>query len=220
MFRLSEGEIGSLLRQPESGMGYQVVDALTTDSRTKRGIVYNAELLTLDENRLSDRMIMLTKTVSEALRTASSTAGEFRALTVVHDARTTRLAKQESKTAGGADTAAEQKTKDGDAFYRFSAFANDRRVTAENGLLPGTYATTKEDGDKVKTGRDAVERYALPNDDPASYRFTIKPLKDTTVQKGIVQPANNHQGGGVEVIFTTGTTKNTVTQPPVKLPDA
>ncbi|MDZ4783465.1 MAG: hypothetical protein SGJ19_24735, partial [Planctomycetia bacterium] len=130
MYKLSEGETGSLLRQPESGMGYQVVEAVTTEYRTKRGIVYNAELLTLDENRLGDRIVMLTKTVSEALRTASSTAGQFRALTVVHDARTTVLAKQEATTAGGADAADEQKTKDGDAFHRFSAFANDRRVTA------------------------------------------------------------------------------------------
>jgi hypothetical protein len=32
----------------------------------------------------------------------------------------------------------------------------------------------------VKTGKQAVVRYALPNPDPASYRFTIKPTKDQT----------------------------------------
>lgn len=111
------------------------------------------------------------------------------------------------------------RTKDGEKFYRFSAFRNDHRVTATNGLLPGSYATTEADGSLVTTGAEAVERYALPNDDPASYRFTIKPLKDTTIKKGIVEPANNHHGGGVEVIFTEGTTKDTVTQPPAKLPD-
>ena len=111
------------------------------------------------------------------------------------------------------------RTKDDEKFYRFSAFKNDRRVTPDNGLLPDSYATTEADGDLVKTGTEAVERYALPNDAPASYRFTINPLKDTAIKKGIVQPANNHQGGGVEVIFTEGTTKDTVTQPPAKLPD-
>ena len=104
-------------------------------------------------------------------------------------------------------------------FCRFSAFENDRRITPDRGLFPGTYATTKEDGDKVKTGKEAVERYALQNPDPASYRFTIKPKKDTKLKGGIVQPANGHQGGGVEVIFTEGTQKNTVTVPPTKLPD-
>ena len=110
-------------------------------------------------------------------------------------------------------------TKEGDVFYRFSAFENDRRVTPEKRLLPGTYATTKEDGDKVKTGKEAVERYALPNPGPASYRFTIKPKKDTKLKGGIVQPANGHHGGGVEVIFTEGTQKDTVTVPPTELHD-
>jgi hypothetical protein len=200
-------------------MGYQVVDAVTTDYKTKRGVVYNAELLTLDENQQSDRAIMLTKSVAEALRTASSTVGKFRSLTVVRDSRTTVLSKREARVAGGATEVEVEKTKEGEKFYRFSAFANDRRVTSEDSLLPGTYGTTEEDGNKVRTGKEAVERYALPNDDPASYRFTIKPQKDTKIQRGIVQPANSHQGGGVEVIFTDGTTKDTVTQPPTKLPD-
>jgi hypothetical protein len=126
---------------------------------------------------------------------------------------------RKAKATGGASDADAEKTKDGERFYRFSAFANDRRVTPTNGLLPDSYATTEADGNLVKTGSDAVERYALPNDDPASYRFSIKPLKDTEIKKGIVQPANNHKGGGVEVIFTQGTTKETVTQPPAKLPD-
>lgn len=38
------------------------------------------------------------------------------------------------------------------------------------------------------------------------YRFKVSPLKDTKVQRGIVQPANGHKGGGAEVIFTDGTT--------------
>jgi hypothetical protein len=175
-------------------MGYQVVDAATFNGTTKRGVAYNAELLTLDGDRYRDKLIMLTTPISEALRTAD-------------EAR------------GGASEAGVVKTNDGDRFYRFSAFANDRRVTADNGLLPDTFATTEEDGAKVKTGNEAVERYALPNNDPASYRFKIAPLKDTAIKKGVVQPANGHQGGGIEVIFSAGTTKNTVAQPPTKLPD-
>ncbi len=219
MYRLNLDEARSLLGQPESGMGYQVVDAVTTDYKTKRGVVYNAELLKLDEDRHSDRIVMLTKSAAEALKTANTSVGQFRSLAVVRDSRTTVLSKREAKVAGGASEGEVEKTKEGEKFYRFSAFANDRRVTADNRLSPGSYATTEEDGNKVKTGKEAVERYALPNDDPASYRFTIKPLKETTIQMGIVQPANGHQGGGVEVIFTDGTTKGTVTQPPTKLPD-
>ena len=219
MYRLSEDHLRSLLRQPESGMGFQVVDAVTADHVTKRGIVLNAELLLLDEDARSDRLILLTKTRGETLRTASSAAGRFRSLSVVRDHRTTVLSVRAAKAAGGASEADVEKTKEGEKFYRFSAFEKDHRITSDRGLLPDTYATTKEDGDKVNTGKEAVERYALPNDVPASYRFSIGPLKDTRIRKGIVQQANDHPGGGVEVIFVDGTTRDTVTLPPTKLPD-
>jgi hypothetical protein len=96
---------------------------------------------------------------------------------------------------------------------------NDRRVTADKGLLPGTYATTEADGKNIKTGKDAVARYALPNSDPASYVYTIWPKKETEIQRGTVEPTNGQPGGGVEVIFTNGTTAATVTLPPDKIPD-
>ena len=104
-------------------------------------------------------------------------------------------------------------------FKRFSAYANDRRVTPGKGLTPGTFATTKEDADaNVKTGADAVARYALPNSKPASNVFTITPAKDSEVKRGTAQPANNQPGGGVEVIFVKGLPDGTVTGP-VTIPD-
>ena len=59
-------------------MGYQVVDATTTDYKTKRGIVYNAELLTLDKDRNRDRVIMLTKSVTEVPRAADTASGAIK----------------------------------------------------------------------------------------------------------------------------------------------
>jgi hypothetical protein len=107
----------------------------------------------------------------------------------------------------------------GEIFKRFSAYANDRRVTAGKGLQPGTFATTKADADaNIKTGTDAVQRYALPNSKPASNVFTITPPKDTDVKRGTAQPANNQPGGGVEVIFVNGSPDGTVTGP-VTIPD-
>lgn len=107
----------------------------------------------------------------------------------------------------------------GEAFKRFSAFANDRRVTAKMGLLAGTFATTKEDAEaNVKTGADAVIRYALPSSAPASNVFTIAPPFDTDLKRGTTQPANNQVGGGVEVIFINGSPDGTVTGP-AKIPD-
>lgn len=100
----------------------------------------------------------------------------------------------------------------GEVFKRFSAYADDRRVTQGKGLTPGTFATTKEDADaNVRTGTDAVSRYALPNPKPASNRFTITPAQDTDLQRGTAQPAYNQPGGGVEVIFVNGLPDGTVT---------
>ncbi len=86
-------------------------------------------------------------------------------------------------------------TAPGSVFMRFTAYLNDRRITPERGLLPGTYATTEEDARVATTGEQAVERYALPNPVPAVYRFRIDPKPGTSHQAGIVQPAYGHVGG-------------------------
>jgi hypothetical protein len=110
-------------------------------------------------------------------------------------------------------------TIESEVFKRFSAFKDDRRVTAGKGLTAGTFATTKEDADvHIKTGTDAVKRYALENKTPASNVFTIKPPKETNLQRGIVEPAYGEPGGGVEVIFVKGSPDGTVTGPDV-IPD-
>src|SRR5207245_1474422 len=102
-----------------------------------------------------------------------------------------------------------KKTKQDDVFMRFTAYKNDRRITANNGLLPGTYATTDADSRNVKTGEQAVERYALPDPKPAKYRFRVVPTKNTEYREGTVQPAYGHKGGGVEVLFDQGTSDST-----------
>ena len=58
---------------------------------------------------------------------------------------------------------------------------------------------------------EAVARYALPNPKPAVYVFTVKPLKDTPIQRGIVEPEFGQPGKGVEVLFCDGTAPKTVT---------
>lgn len=82
-------------------------------------------------------------------------------------------------------------------------------------MQPGTFATTAEDAEHVKTGRDAVIRYALENKKSANKRFTITPATDTRLQRGIVQPAYGEPGGGVEVIFVDGTCDYSVSAPDI-----
>jgi hypothetical protein len=106
-------------------------------------------------------------------------------------------------------------TASGEDFMRFSAYENDIRITEKRGLTPGTFGTTAEDGRTVKTGREAVARYALENKKSANKRFTITPPKDTEIRQGIVAPAYGEPGGGVEVIFVNGTPDATVSQPDI-----
>lgn len=137
--------------------------------------------------------------------------------------RTTLLAEAENFSLCAKSAAAESApitfTVDNEVFKRFSAYANDFRITLGKGLTPGTFATTKQDADAhVRTGTDAVARYALPNSKPASNVFTISPAKDSEVKRGTAQAANNQPGGGEEVIFVQGLPDGTVSGP-TTIPD-
>ena len=60
-----------------------------------------------------------------------------------------------------------------------------------------------------KTINDPVDRYALPNDEEIKWSFYIKPKTVDILQRGIVQPAFDHAGGGIECYFIYGTSKET-----------
>jgi len=222
MLKLAGALTQSLLAQPESGMGYQIVEAMTVSKQPRRGIAYNAELLLFEDE---PRRVLLSASYERLLESAQASTGEITSLRVIQRPPTpSALAGvRESSTAYGKHTgpakdAPYEKTKTGDVFKRFSAYRNDRRVQADGSLSPGSYATTEADAKNVKTGAEAVARYALPNPEPASYKFTIRPNKDTVIQYGIAQPAYGQPGGGVEVLFEKGTQPQTVTGPE-KIPD-
>ncbi len=141
------------------------------------------------------------------VRLLSQASAEYRAFRV-GEARGTYAVK-----GGPAKEAPVAATKPGEIFKRFSAYENDRRIRADGSLEPGTFATTEEDARQVRTGKEAVARYALPNPEPAVNVFTIRPVASTPIQYGIAQPAYGQPGGGVEVIFTNGTSARTVTGP-------
>jgi hypothetical protein len=211
-----------LLNQHESGMGYQIVEATTFDNKIKRGIAYNAELLLFEEE---PRRMFRTATFAQLLNEAKISTEEIRSLQVVTNTASAspafvlrEAASSYVRKAMPAKDAPIEKTKEKEVFKRFTAYEKDNRITSDGKLLPGTYATTEEDAKKAPTGKAAVARYALPNPKPASNVWTIKPWKDTLIQYGIVEPANDQPGGGVEVIFTKGTNPGTVTGPE-KIPD-
>jgi hypothetical protein len=76
MLRLTQEHRDHLLNRPESGMGYQFVEATLPDNRTKRGVAYNAELLLFED----EPRILLRTDCKTILRTAKSAAGEIKSL--------------------------------------------------------------------------------------------------------------------------------------------
>lgn len=94
-------------------------------------------------------------------------------------------------------------TKEEEKFIRLSAYQEDMRITADGGLNAGTYATTPNDIRVTPSGLAAVGRYALPNRQPAIYKFEITPPPNTPIYFGTVKPNYGMCGGGVEVFFPT-----------------
>ena len=217
-------------------MGYQFVEVVTGVSVTRAGREFVVEGMTLAKGEqwkkgvaLNAELLILEDELHEGL-----TAGNYKQLlasatkaeNVVKKLRVRSFAPEQQavaqlrddavtygKKAQRAADAPQEKTSAREIFKRFTAFENDRRITADHGLSPGTYATTEADAKNVKTGLEAVARYALPNPKSAIYVFTVKPLKDTPIQRGNVQPDFGQPGGGVEVLFGGGTAANTVTGP-------
>jgi hypothetical protein len=219
----------SLINRAEYGMGYQKVVATLDTGGQEKGIVANAQVFMNDAELASHEMFENWEMILEEARKSRRSVVEVQLIPrsaeslrgirrVAIHAKKALL--QESLAAiGPAKDAPVTLTIEGEVFKRFSAYKNDRRVTAGKGLTAGTFATTKEDADAyVKTGTDAVKRYALENKTPASNVFTINPPKETNLQRGIVEPAYAEPGGGVEVIFVKGSPDGTVTGPDV-IPD-
>lgn len=211
-YKLSNDQIGYLISQPETGMGYQYVEA-NIYPNSEKGVVLNAEVF-IPKSKIEKIMGRRYLTYSAILKEAES-PGLVRDLRVISRSS---LHLGESKffaaaAKGPASEAEISETKEDEVFKRFSAYINDHRITEDGGLVPGTYATTEEDAKNVGTGSEATERYALPSDEPAIYVFTVKPPRRTKIRSGIVEPANGKRGGGVEVIFEEGSPEDTVTGP-------
>ena len=216
MIKLATSLVEKLLNQPESGMGYQLVEVSTTRSERKTGIAYNADLVLLE-----GEVRTMSKSAYESLyKGARSSLGKIADIRVLPRPIRHALVMEKSTSGkrGAAQDAPIETVENGEVFQRFSAYANDRRVASDKSLLPGTYATTEADARFVRTGADAVARYALPNLEPASYVFTSKPYARTEVQRGTVAPGYGQPGGGIEVIFPKGTQALTTTGP-IKIPD-
>lgn len=215
-------------------MGYQKAVVTLNSGGTENGFIFNAELFVKTGEWSRPTMFNWDSAIAEARRT-SLVISEIRIVPRTFESMkgVRRVSVANSKSAlasemrtfsaasytGAAIDADISFSLDGEMFNRFSAYANDRRITARMGVRAGTFATTKEDADAhIKTGTDAVSRYALENKTPASNKFTIAPPGGTELKCGIAQPAFGETGGGVEVLFIRDSPDYIVTGPE-KIPD-
>jgi hypothetical protein len=209
-----------LVKSPETGMGYQVIAATRKNKYpNERFIVYNSELiLDFDSNFKSYRSQILTEGYSSIYNKVSYLDLENIRILQKNDIKETRNISEsnlESKLRKSGGKGAKENPKiiatGEDYFVRLSAFENDKRIDFEKKCLKsGAYTTTLYDyAACFKTNDDPIDRYALPNNDKVRWAFFVKPKKGELYQEGIVQPAFEHEGGGIEDYFEDGTSPDT-----------
>jgi hypothetical protein len=217
-----------LLRLPETGMGFQLVDA-TFWGVQKELLVFNAAIA-LDLSVLNlERPI--------GVDVAALLRNEARIVAALNSAITTMVAapgprnfRLRASRIGSVPASSTAVTPSAlvkhvtlstvRAFHRFSAFSPDRRVDPKTGdFLPGTYAAPSSEVPFVPTGFAAVGRFALPNTAPASHHYVMQAAAGTVVSFGTVAPAFSQAGGGVEAFFPTGATNQPPSAAPSRLAD-
>lgn len=226
IFRAYTSFTNDLILRPETGMGYQVIDARKSGKFTsERFVVYNSELIVeLDSRFDTFKRQIISEGFSNILNKSDLLSLEIVNILPKSQIQQIRfLAESKRNNKGrysggvGAKDAKKEYADGKEIFVRLSAYENDKRIDFENKKLKaGSYTTTLLDYQTCKRlNDDPVDRYALPNDEEIKWTFYIQPKSIDQLQKGIVQPAFEHDGGGIEAYFENGTSKETYFQ---KLP--
>jgi hypothetical protein len=200
------------LSLPETGMGYQIVDAIRGGNlSSEKFLVLNSEIV-IELNKDTGNYVK--KVINEGIESVKSKATLITLYfpTVLNEDQFRMVVNEpKNKNERGAIDNPVEFTDGNEVFVRLSAFENDRRIDKiKKRLLHGSFTTTLVDYNECKaTDDDPVERYALPNEDKIKFAFYIMPLKIDPLQRGIVQPANGKRGGGDEAYFKNGTSNGT-----------
>jgi len=211
-----------LLTLPETGMGYQLIEGkILSEDKIRQYVVYNCELaVNLDEDFPIYRKKIIERGFSTVLNESNSLLINTESIKIitgkplfeVKSLSTYKQSKNKRHSGGkGAKENPKEYSDGNETFVRVSAYENDKRIDFKRKrLTEGSYTTTLIDYyDCITTDDDPVDRYALPNDEPIRWAFYIKPKIQDVLQRGIVQPAFGHEGGGIEVFFEKGTSDNT-----------
>lgn len=223
IYTLFNSDTRALIDEPETGMGYQVILARETYTNySRKFIVYNAELaVEFDNNFESNKNLIIREgfqnivNKSQKILLAPSTIIVLDE-SAVKEVRTISAFKEiiKSRHSGGkgATDSVKEYANGTEIFVRISAYEDDKRVDiVNNKLKEGSFTTTEKDYlECVRTNDDPIDRYALPNDEEIKWSFYFQPRAVDILQRGIVQPAFSHDGGGIETYFQNGTSNNTL----------
>lgn len=211
-YRLTNAQENDFLKLPETGMGYQIIEATKSDSYLReRYIVLNSEIA-IEMNGVEEYLISMVLLQGTEACKRNLEYIHLKSIHLISNKLFRDIVKEpENKKHRGAIDNPVEYANGEEMFVRLSAFDNDRRIDKENRCLrPGSFKTTNDDYSACKYANDdPVERYALPNNDEIKWAFYIQPLKRDTLQRGRVQPANGKKGGGKEAYFEKGTAKGT-----------
>lgn len=211
--KLVEHQQTELLQLPETGMGYQIIEAkLHSFSTPKKYVVFNSEVAVDTDVNLDYYSRELYAKGIEKIKGQLDTMpfASFELLTARQKARL--FSDNKPHKSKGAKENPKEKANGTEMFVRLSAYENDRRIDFESKKLkPESYTTTLKDYLECKAiGDDPIARYALPNNEEIKWAFHIRPKYGDILQRGIVQPAFEHDGGGEEAYFEYGTSINTL----------
>lgn len=210
--KLRTSQVQDLLRLPESGMGYQLIEAETGFYGTRnKYLVLNSQMIIDDTPQILNEVKSVFKGGYRTMLFSASEV-ELKNIRLVENLSNYRVKAFSSSKQTGAIHQSIVFANGTEVFTRLSAYEDDFRVdTVNKKLVPGSFSTTFDDYQYCKNNNiNPVERYALPNDEEIKWAFHIRPLKTDSLQRGIVEPANNQNGGGVEAYFEKGTSNNTI----------
>ncbi len=199
-YRLTLAQEKELLTQPETGMGYQAIEAQLPGIDMKaKFIVLNAELAV----ELNEAAPLVVKEIArEGIEKVLEKAMEFRwqiTKVIFHDA--------ELKPVSVADEVKAEHTDGGEIFVRRSIYANDKRIDMVNKCLrPGSFTTTLADSLKYKhSSEDPLIQLAMDHGVRGQWGFHVQPKRSDSLQRGKV----NTQTGAKEIFFKNGTSHGT-----------
>lgn len=211
-FRLSSSQELDLLNRPETGMGYQIVDAIKSGTyQREKFVVLNSEIAIEMNGYEGDHIRWV---INEGISKVKASAKliTLNSVNVLNERQFRNfLSEPKNESEKGALDNPVKSADGNEMFVRLSAFDDDKRIDKVNRCLrPGSFTTTEVDYIVCKFMDDnPVERYALPNNDEIKFAFHIQPLRIDTLQRGRVQPAYGKKGGGIEAYFEKGTSYGT-----------